>query len=195
MGNEVTKNLQATEELSDDQIGLLIANTNFNRFSILGWYEDFMTENPSGKLTQKQFEKSFKQLYTTGNAEEYAQLVFNTFDVDKNGYISFHEYLLAISALSNGDLNYRLHLLFKVYDLNSNGVIDATELEKVLDSLFSLKGVAKENQIGEKSAKDRVKFIFQKFDKDHNQELSEDEFVTGCLEDPYIMAILLPSDN
>jgi hypothetical protein len=42
MGNENTKSATLTDELTDEQLELLIANTKFNRFMILEWYEGFM---------------------------------------------------------------------------------------------------------------------------------------------------------
>jgi Ca2+-binding EF-hand superfamily protein len=86
-------------------------------------------------------------------------------------------------------------LYIKVYDLNSSGGIDAKELEKVIEALFDLKGVSKETRTGENTAVGRVRSIFTKFDKDHSQDLSEDEFVNGFLEDELVMAILVPTDQ
>lgn len=134
-------------------------------------------------------------MYPNGDGSRYSDLVFNTFDVDKNGFITFYEFLFAISAMSSGDMSFRLHLLFKVYDLNSNGLISLDEMESVIEALFDLKGVARDERVGDNSAKTRVKQIFQRFDKDHSNDLSEEEFVNGCLSDPFIMSLLLPTDS
>ncbi len=135
-------------------------------------------------------------MYPDGDATKYSEYVFNTFDLNKSNYISFYEFLLAVSALSSdGDAVQRLHMLFGLYDLNRSGGIDINELEKVLDALFDLKGVSKDLRKNENSAGSRAKAIFQKFDKNHDQILSEDEFVNGCLEDQVVLSVLLPSDH
>jgi Ca2+-binding EF-hand superfamily protein len=108
-------------------------------------------------LSRQQFAESFRQLYPDGDASKFSEYVFNTFDLDKSGFISFHEFLLAISALSSDDdLTYRLHMLFALYDLNASGGIDGNELERVLDALFDLKGIDKELRKGDNSASSRA---------------------------------------
>lgn len=56
---------------------------------------------PNGKLTPAKFVDMYKMFFPSGNAEEFCDHVFRTFDMDKNGYIDFkvslilHHHLLA----------------------------------------------------------------------------------------------------
>jgi Ca2+-binding EF-hand superfamily protein len=108
MGNK--NNKQAPGTLSEDEIELLMANTNMNRFDILQWFDGFIKDCPNGKLNKDQFRKTYQQIYPSGDPAAFSDLVFNTFDSDDNKFISFPEFLLAISALSDGDVDKRLHL-------------------------------------------------------------------------------------
>ena len=44
---------------------------------------------PNGKLTPAKFVDMYKMFFPSGNAEEFCDHVFRTFDMDKNGYIDF----------------------------------------------------------------------------------------------------------
>ncbi len=41
----------------------------------------------------------------------------SAFDADKNGFISFSEFVIALSIISFGNLEEKLQLAFKVFDL------------------------------------------------------------------------------
>ena len=44
---------------------------------------------PSGRLTPAKFVDMYKMFFPNGNAEEFCDHVFRTFDRDKNGFIDF----------------------------------------------------------------------------------------------------------
>lgn len=54
-------------------------------FSILFLQQDC----PNGRLTPAKFVDMYKMFFPSGNAEEFCDHVFRTFDMDKNGYIDF----------------------------------------------------------------------------------------------------------
>lgn len=60
---------------------------------------------PNGRLTPAKFVDMYKMFFPSGNAEEFCDHVFRTFDMDKNGYIDFK-----VSIFS--------HILFAFYILN-----------------------------------------------------------------------------
>ncbi|EDS44849.1 conserved hypothetical protein [Culex quinquefasciatus] len=49
----------------------------------------FAQDCPNGKLTPAKFVDMYKMFFPSGNAEEFCDHVFRTFDMDKNGYIDF----------------------------------------------------------------------------------------------------------
>ena len=180
------------QELTEDEIELLLANTNLDRFKIIEWHEGFLRDCPNGKLNKKKFEETYKQLYPDGHPEKYSQYVFDVFDADNNDAIDFAEFLLVISALSDRDLNKRLHLAFKIIDIDDNNKIDGKELEKIVSAIYDLKGVPKDQRVGDNSAKSVADSVFKKLDRDDSKFLTEEEFVEGCLQDSKLVALLLP---
>lgn len=118
--------------------------------------------------------------------------MFEVFDANESGSIEFNEFLLALSALSDRDVSKRLHLAFKIYDLNGNGQVDAKELTKMIDALQDLKGVTKKDREEGGLTKMAVGTILRCLDKNDDGALTEDEFVEGCLNNDIVMQLLLP---
>lgn len=57
---------------------------------------------PNGRLTPAKFVDMYKMFFPSGNAEEFCDHVFRTFDMDKNGYIDFKVNLsYIVSVLAN----------------------------------------------------------------------------------------------
>ncbi|CAF0969465.1 unnamed protein product [Brachionus calyciflorus] len=194
MGGKNTKNA-AKPELTESEIHFLMDNTQYDRNAIIQWYNDFLRDCPDGKLDKKEFEKVYAQLYPKGNPSKFSSFVFEVFDADNNKYISFSEFLLAISALSDGDVTKRLRLTFQIYDVNNNNQIDIKEMTKVIEALYDLKSVPKDQRKGENSAASRAQAIFLKLDLDGSKGLNADEFINGCVNDNYLLSLLLPEGN
>ncbi len=64
----------------------------------------FQQDCPNGRLTPAKFVDMYKMFFPSGNAEEFCDHVFRTFDMDKNGYIDFK-----VSFLN---LNINIHSLY-----------------------------------------------------------------------------------
>lgn len=56
---------------------------------------------PNGRLTPAKFVDMYKMFFPSGNAEEFCDHVFRTFDMDKNGYIDFKVSSFTIFAVTN----------------------------------------------------------------------------------------------
>lgn len=50
---------------------------------------DLQQDCPNGRLTPAKFVDMYKMFFPSGNAVEFCDHVFRTFDMDKNGYIDF----------------------------------------------------------------------------------------------------------
>ncbi len=65
-------------------------------------------------------------------------------------------------------------------------------MKTVIDSIYELFGYDEDSRKGPNSSSERVSSIMTKFDKNHDQTLSREEFINGCREDSVIMALLVP---
>jgi Ca2+-binding EF-hand superfamily protein len=57
---------------------------------------------------------------------------FATFDSNNDGTIDFDEFLLAIAATNQGNLDERLGFAFEMYDSSGDGQIDQKELASLI---------------------------------------------------------------
>ena len=99
--------------LSKENFEFLRANTNYSADTIQEWYKGFMEDCPDGKLTPDSFMHIYGNTFLTGNAKEFCDHVFRTFDKDKNGFIDFTEFLLAIHVTSSGSPEDKLNWAFR----------------------------------------------------------------------------------
>ena len=118
--------------------------------------------------------------------------MFEHFDADNSNFIDFTEFLLVISTLSDKELNKRLSVAFKIIDVNNDHKVDIKELTNIIEAIYDLKAIQKNERKGENSAKSMATSIFNKLNKDHDKFLDEDEFVDGCLNEPSFVALVLP---
>lgn len=103
--------------------------------------------------------------------------------------IDFKEFLLAIDVSSGSSPQKKLEWAFKMYDVNGNGVITRDEMEEVVGAMFKMQfsqGVEQlQAKIAEKSAQ-----MFSAMDSDKNGIITQEEFLTACIQDKQIMELL-----
>lgn len=97
------------------------------------WYNDYQDSLTPGKtqLTRKDFTEVYDKLFS-GDAKEFAEHVFRTFDADGNGSVDFQEFAVGLFVSSCQDLDKKLDWAFRVYDINGDGYITKDEMEKIV---------------------------------------------------------------
>uniref|UniRef100_A0A3P8QKD8 EF-hand domain-containing protein n=1 Tax=Astatotilapia calliptera TaxID=8154 RepID=A0A3P8QKD8_ASTCA len=176
------------------------------------WYKKFMTECPSGQLTLHEFKQFFGLRGLDPEANAYIEQMFRTFDMNKDGYIDFMEYVAALSLVMRGKMEHKLRWYFKLYDVDGNGCIDRHELLNIIKAIRAING--NENQ--ETSAEEFTNRVFDRIDingdgrndklaenplkSDQKQhvslptgELSLEEFVAGARSDEDFMEVMMKS--
>merc|ERR1712193_166623 len=95
--------------------------------SIQGWYEGFLKDCPSGELTKEQFVEMYSKIFPSGNADNFSQNIFRTFDTNNSGTIDFRGFMLALHVTSKGSPEEKLSLAFRMYDVDGNGTIERAQ--------------------------------------------------------------------
>jgi len=183
------KGRRSTAVLTQDDIEFLKKNTRYDEAEIKEWYKGFKQDCPDGHLTREAFMKIYSKCFTGGSAQDFCDHVFRTFDSDKNGFIDFKEFLLAIDVTSSGTPEQKLNWAFRMYDVDENGMIDLNEMTKLVRSIFK---VSNQSQRTNESADSRAVNIFKKMDVNSDGIVTREEFVNACLADNSLMQMLTP---
>ena len=175
--------------LSSKNLEFLKANTGYDESTIKQSHKIFIKECPNGRLTPDKFIDLYKQFVLRGNAEQYCEHVFRTFDTDQNGCIDFEEFLLAMYVTSAGSAEEKLKWAFRMHDVDGNGVIDPDEMSKVVEAIYGM-WCEDSTEPTTISAKERAMKIFRRMDENEDGHLTEEEFLQGCLEDDELSKLL-----
>merc|ERR1712019_142825 len=153
----------------------------YDENTIKEWYKGFKQDCPNGRLTPPKFVDMYKLFFPSGNAEQFCDHVFRTFDTDKNGFIDFKEFLLAIDVTSSGSPEEKLNWAFSMYDVDGNGWIDLREMTRIVKSIYKMMGpnqaLVDQFETPEKRAED----IFQRMDVNSDGRVTRQEFVRSCI--------------
>merc|ERR1711970_344962 len=186
MGAKATK-----DRLSRDDLEFLKRNTHYDEDTITEWYKGFKQDCPDGKLDPDAFMKIYCKCFPDGNAKDFCDHVFRTFDSDKNGYIDFKEFLLAIDVTSAGSPEEKLDWAFSMYDVDGNGWIDLLEMTRIVRSIYKMSGNRRREQELE-SPEERATSIFKRMDINDDGRVTRQEFVSTCLDDQNLIELLTP---
>ncbi|GAV01818.1 hypothetical protein RvY_12466-2 [Ramazzottius varieornatus] len=117
----------------------LQVSSKFNRKEIDQLYREFKYECPHGYMTKDQFHRMYQKFFPFGNCKRYARYVFETFESDKHGHVSFQSFLLGMSILSRGDTNEKLRWIFNLYDIDKNGCITQDEITEIVSAVHEMR--------------------------------------------------------
>uniref|UniRef100_A0A667HUU0 Guanylate cyclase activator 1C n=1 Tax=Lynx canadensis TaxID=61383 RepID=A0A667HUU0_LYNCA len=151
------------------------------------WYKKFMREYPSGLQTLHEFKTLLGLQGLNQKANEHVDQVYNTFDMNKDGFIDFLEFIAAINLVVRGKMEQKLKWYFKLYDADGNGSIDKKELLNIFMAVQALNGQQT------LSPEEFTNLVFHKIDKNNDGELTLEEFINGTEEDQDLLEIVSKS--
>lgn len=90
MGDLLNKNRIIVHKLNQTELHIsTYKNSDNSRIHNIVFFRMLQQDCPNGRLTPAKFVDMYKMFFPSGNAEEFCDHVFRTFDMDKNGYIDF----------------------------------------------------------------------------------------------------------
>ncbi|KAK3095571.1 hypothetical protein FSP39_016201 [Pinctada imbricata] len=158
----------------------LCMSTNFSRKELQIMYRGFKQECPTGIVDEETFKEIYAQFFPQGDSTSYAHYVFNTFDIDGSGYISFEDFVMGLSVLSRGSLQERLHWAFNLYDINGDGMITRDEMLLIISAVYEMMGRFTEPIIEDTSTLEHVDLVFKKMDSNQDGVITYEEFMDAC---------------
>ncbi|CAF0998070.1 unnamed protein product [Adineta steineri] len=200
------------EHLSKETIEELCQDTGFSEEELLTWHTNFYTDCPDGKLTLKQFEHEYSKIMgkPTQKTSEYVKHMFNVYDEDKNQFIDFKEFVMALSAASVVNRLRLVETLFCIFDLDNDGRITKDEMAKMLHTLVDVTNSSRkhhqhqhphhhssnnnnyhaneDDSTKQVDLQKRIDDAFEEFNTNDDNHITKDEFIewymkTGLLSD------------
>ncbi|XP_045139029.1 Kv channel-interacting protein 1-like isoform X2 [Portunus trituberculatus] len=169
-----------------DGIEALARNTKFSKKELQLMYRGFKAECPNGIVSEDTFKGIYSQFFPQGDATAYAHYVFNTFDTDHQGSISFEDFVTILSELSRGSTTEKLRWAFNLYDINGDGYITKEEMLDIVSAIYSLVGRNAIPAVEENTTQEHVDRIFEKLDINGDGMVTLDEFMEICTSDETI---------
>ncbi|CAF0786584.1 unnamed protein product [Didymodactylos carnosus] len=197
INNEKKKEKQTSStnypiNIPHDHLAYLHEHTTFTNDEIKRYYSTFIRRCPKGRLDKQDFVHFYRNILPkrpNGDAESYCDFMFKAFDIiSHNGFIEFHEFLLAIYVHSKGTPREKLEWIYNAYDRDSDGYINYTEINHIVHALFMLYGIDREKfSVAYKSYE-----IMSTLDLNNDDKLSKQEFL-NVLKNKQLTEFLAPN--
>ncbi|KAA0723817.1 Kv channel-interacting protein 4 [Triplophysa tibetana] len=173
----------------------LEAQTRFSRKELQILYRGFKNECPSGVVNEETFKDIYSQFFPQGDASTYAHFLFEAFDTDHNGSVSFEDFVMGLSILLRGTIQEKLNWAFNLYDINKDGYITKEEMLDIIKSIYDMMGKCTYPILKEDTPRQHVEIFFQKMDRNRDGVVTIDEFIDCCQNDENIMRSMQLFEN
>ncbi|NXC93097.1 KCIP4 protein, partial [Certhia familiaris] len=140
----------------------------------------FSLECPSGVVNEETFKEIYSQFFPQGDSTTYAHFLFNAFDTDHNGSVSFEDFVMGLSILLRGTVQEKLNWAFNLYDINKDGYITKEEMLDIMKAIYDMMGKCTYPVLKEDAPRQHVETFFQKMDKNKDGVVTIDEFIESC---------------
>ncbi|CAF1311010.1 unnamed protein product [Adineta steineri] len=191
MEQKKTRKERSNTDLTQKEIAMLKTTTNLTEKEIKLWHTEFLRKYPNGKLDKDTFIDTYKELYPTNDTTLSCNTLFNVIDKNHDNSIDFNEFLF-LAAVGNrtGSLDERLDIIFDLWDVSNDGLLDQNELAHLISAMYDRAGVT--DRQGEQDPHKRAKEIIIKLDITGDKKLNRDEFINGCKNDEVVRKLLAP---
>ncbi|XP_037990683.1 Kv channel-interacting protein 4 isoform X1 [Motacilla alba alba] len=185
----------ATVRHRPEALELLEAQSKFTKKELQILYRGFKNECPSGVVNEETFKEIYSQFFPQGDSTTYAHFLFNAFDTDHNGSVSFEDFVMGLSILLRGTVQEKLNWAFNLYDINKDGYITKEEMLDIMKAIYDMMGKCTYPVLKEDAPRQHVETFFQKMDKNKDGVVTIDEFIESCQKDENIMRSMQLFEN
>uniref|UniRef100_UPI003AAFF024 A-type potassium channel modulatory protein KCNIP2-like isoform X1 n=1 Tax=Centroberyx gerrardi TaxID=166262 RepID=UPI003AAFF024 len=204
--NPTSRSLPHTDSVEDDfelstvchrpeSMDKLQEQTKFTKKELQVLYRGFKNECPSGVVNEETFKTIYSQFFPQGDSSMYAHFLFEAFDTNKNGSVSFEDFVFGLSIILRGTINDRLNWAFNLYDLNKDGCITKEEMLDIMKSIYDMMGKYTYPTMQDDAPREHVESFFQKMDRNKDGVVTIEEFIESCQKDENIMQSMQLFDN
>ena len=177
--------LQGKYVLTPRDMQYLSTHTSMSKEDIQTRFEQFCVQHPDGKIPKDDFKSTLQTCYSGCDIKKIDEYMYRMYDKDRDGFIDFKEFTVCLYMLSSGSPEEKLRQIFKVFDINNDGVISQLEMTKLVREMYNL--IDRPSHVNPISF---AKQIFNEMDTDHDGEVSEEDFISACLNDEKYSSLL-----
>jgi len=189
---------QNSKEAQPKVLQDLRSDTEFSGDEIMGIFQEFQKDCPTGRLSLEEFKKLHGAHFSEGEAaktsdlssiqkSKYAEHVFRSFDANGDQTVDFREFLCAMSVMTRGTLEQKLRLMFTIYNLDGNEYISRDEMLEIVQTIFKMIDKESEELTTPEEYTDE---IFSNMDKNEDNKISLEEFIEGAKNDPSLIKLM-----
>ena len=139
-------------------------------------------------MKKEKFNELYSFLFPNGNSRKFCKQIFKIFSTDGSGEIEFIDLMFAISLTSTGDIDKKINVAFKIYDIDKNGLIDKKELNKIIEAIYELS----DSEVTKELSDEDIELIMNELDKNNDTFISKEEFIDGCVNNKKVSDLLFP---
>ncbi|XP_054247372.1 Kv channel-interacting protein 4 isoform X4 [Indicator indicator] len=193
---EALELLEAQSKFTKKELQILYRGfKNVNGLVLISCLSLFFQECPSGVVNEETFKEIYSQFFPQGDSTTYAHFLFNAFDTDHNGSVSFEDFVMGLSILLRGTVQEKLNWAFNLYDINKDGYITKEEMLDIMKAIYDMMGKCTYPVLKEDAPRQHVETFFQKMDKNKDGVVTIDEFIESCQKDENIMRSMQLFEN
>jgi len=167
----------ASTSLAPEALEYLQANTNIGREEIESQYQAFLDSHPGGRISRKSFQSILGEGCPGTNTGKMSKHIWRIYDTNKDGFIDFREFMMALYVMTHGSSEENLKQLFRVFDINDDGNIDLNEMKRLMKDLLKHNGDLKNR----KKVESLSVSTFDEMDENNDGKINQEEFSKACL--------------
>merc|ERR1711915_663698 len=164
--------------LREEDVAALSKSSGLSPEEVKETYQSFLKEHPNGRLKPKDFHEMMWKAVPKKEAAKMQKHVFRMYDTDKNGTIDFTEFMIIFHIMSDGTVEEVLTKIFRVFDVNGDGVITVKEMNKLIKDMY---GLLKKKDPALAAEEMVAKTAFAEMDENKDGKVTQQEFLSACL--------------
>ena len=193
----------------------LKGSTHFSFAELHDLRRAFYKDYPEGKLSRHHFQQVFVAFFPFDfEACKFGEHLFRSFDTDADGFLSFDDFVLAMSFFQHGTKSEKLDWVFRMYDVDGDGVITRDEMSVVMSSFLQIReleadisdadsfdSICEQAVLGSANRRRRVSCmsfektcdLFDLLDENGTGEISRRDFLEISMKDELVQSSVLSS--
>jgi Ca2+-binding EF-hand superfamily protein len=171
------KEKKSFRELNDADMQVFMDYTGISLRQAKEIFQKLDAEIPNGNLNRSQFADFFKKIDPDSckldNYAQFTDMIFRSFDSDKDDFLTVKETLIGFAVITKGDMEKRLEYIFNLYDSDCNGSLSKEEIKDGFKGVFIMGGVDANDFVVDVSANNKMK----KLDSNQDGKITKGKYL------------------